>query len=93
MNNRKFNDLTIEEDTKLISRVITKVKDISCVHEFWNWDGVSGESIIFYTEDVKSLADSDILELVFNKELKNIKDYTLKRQDKFVYVNFNFKSS
>ncbi len=93
MNQKNFKDLTTDSDTKIISRTISKIKEIPFAHELWSWDGIKGESIIFYTEDVLSFSDEDIIAIVFNNESKNIKDFTLKRTEKFVFLNFNFQTS
>ena len=92
MKNRDFEDLDVDVNTKIISRTHTEINSIPCVYEIWNWDGLLGESIVFYKEDIVSFSDDDIIELISNQLSKNLKKYTITRESKFVFINFNFET-
>jgi hypothetical protein len=93
MNSRDFDDLTIDLDTKLLSRHIIDINGIPCAHENWIWDGIFGESLIFYKDDLKDLTEDGIFDFIsIGKEVKK-EGSTIKVGDKFVYFNFNFEVS
>lgn len=91
MINKDFSDLENDPETKTLKRTISTINEIPCLHEFWSWDGIHGESLVFYKEDVLTLTDEEILKLVFKEENLDDKKQTIKRTDKFVFINYNFK--
>lgn len=93
MKERDFKDLTMDSETKLMSRTNFKINEIACVHEYWNWDGITGESFIFYTEDIHTISDEKIVEILSTFLSKRIEGYTLNRKEKFSFLNFNFKTN
>lgn len=88
---REFDDLTLEADTKLLSRGKVKLKDIELVHENWEWDGVYGDSAIFYTDDVKHMSDEELKKLVSPLLKEPGSAVTIKRKEKYTFTNFNFE--
>ena len=80
----KFRNIPYDEDTRIKGRWEIKVGPYDAVHEKWVWDGVYGESYIFFNEDIKDLSEEEVLELA-NKE-----NTTYKKLKTYTFVNFNF---
>jgi hypothetical protein len=91
MENR-FDSIPMEDDTVLMLRKQVSIGGFSCVHEVWRWDGVSGESVIFRSEDVEQLTDEEILDLIGALKKSPEESATVKRKSDFVFVNFNFET-
>lgn len=91
MDSRDFSDLTLDFDTKLLSRHIIDVNGIPCAHENWIWDGVFGESLIFYKEDLTDHTDDGIFDLISKGKAVKKEGSTIKVGEKYVYFNFNFE--
>jgi len=87
---RDFNDLGVEPETRLLSRKIVKLNEIDCVHEYWSWDGVSAESLIFYSDDVKDISDAEIAAIIAPFKSTDT-SHTLNRKEKYTFLNFNFE--
>ncbi len=87
----KFKDLTTDEGIKILFRSPMKWSELDIVYEKWVWDGITAESVIFVNEDVKALSD-DALELDIRKGplVQADSQVTIRRGDKFTFVNFNF---
>jgi hypothetical protein len=89
--NDKFKNLPVEEDTKIIFSSPMRWGELDIVYEKWVWDGITAESIIFLTEDVSTLDDAALEADIRNGPLvKADSQITIKRTDKFTFVNFNF---
>ncbi len=90
---RSFDDVPAVDDTLIQSRKTIRLEHIDARFEKWLWEGIYGESLIFSSEDVADLSDSALRAFVGNSSLaKHTKSMTLKRQEKYTYVNFNFRS-
>ena len=58
-----------------------------------DWDGITAESIIFISEDVKILDDAALEADVREGPLvEKDSQVTIKRTEEFTFVNFNFKT-
>ncbi len=90
-NKRDFSDLKVEADTTLLYRKTTEINEISCAFEMWNWDGIYGQSLIFHSDDVNHISDNDLKEMAAPLKKKADSDITIKRKEKYTYVNFNFE--
>ena len=87
----KFIDIPRDEDTKIIFSSPMKWGELDIVYEKWVWDGITAESMIFLTEDVSALDDAALEADVRSGSLiKTDSQITIKRTDKFTFVNFNF---
>ena len=53
--NKKFNDIPMDKDTKILFSSPMKWGDLDIVYQKWNWEGIMAESIIFLNEDLKVL--------------------------------------
>ena len=84
---KKFRGITVDVDTRIRARYEIKIGSYDAVHEKWVWDGVYGESYIFFNEDIKKLSEEELVKLV-NKQKES---FTYKKLDKYTFVNFNFE--
>ncbi|HOC39604.1 MAG TPA: hypothetical protein PLG17_10500 [Thermodesulfobacteriota bacterium] len=89
----KFDKVPVEEDTAIWYRKEAKVGSYDVLYEIWNWDGITGTSIIFANEDVEDLQDEEIENVVRTTfSLKEDSPMTLKRSDSgYTFVNFDFE--
>jgi len=89
----KFNDLTVETDTVILMRVPITVGKTDAVYEKWQWDGIYGESIIFYNEDIPKLKERDLKNKILNQTaiVQTGSQFTFTKREKYTFVNCNFK--
>ena len=83
----------VEEDTRIIKSKITLLDALPCRYEYWSWDGVYAETIVFLKQHVQNMEDEEIVNLgkpLFEDELPRT---TLKKRAGYVFVNFNFHMS
>jgi len=59
--NEKFKNIPVKEDTTILLSSPMKWGDLDIVYQKWSWDGITAESIIFLSEDVKAM-DDEVLE-------------------------------
>lgn len=86
---KKFDNVSVEQNTTVLSSIVTKFGDIDCLYQVWVWDGIKGESVIFVADEVKDIPD---LELCSTPLIKDVDDVTFSRnRDGYTFVNFNFE--
>ena len=91
--NDKFKDLSTDEGTKILFRLPMKWGELDIVYEKWNWEGITAESIIFLSDDVKEMDDEALEADVRSSPLIHVdSQVTIKRLDEFTFVNFNFET-
>lgn len=90
----KFDNLSIDEGTCVLSRVMRQVNDVDTLHETWLWDDIKGESLIFCVEDVSTLSEEALEAAPARAGLAVAGgQVTVSRSDpRFVFVNFNFST-
>lgn len=89
----KFINLPTEKDTKILFRSPMRWGDLDIVYEKWYWDGITAESIVFLTENVKELDDESLEADVRDGPLvRQYSKVTIARGDEFTFINFNFVS-
>jgi hypothetical protein len=88
----KFRNVPVDEDTRILFQLEAMLGEYEILYQKWYWDGITAESIIFYSEDVSNLDDQAIEEEVRSSPLVNDgSSVTLKRcESGYVFVNFNF---
>ena len=91
---KKFDDVPVEEDTKIMFRQEARLGKFDVLYEMWSWEGISAESIIFANDDVADMIDNELEQEVRKSPLvKKESDITIKRLDAgFTFVNFNFET-
>ena len=89
----KFENIPVEEDTRILMSSPMKWGEIDIVYQKWNWEGITAESIIFLTEDIKEM-DNEALEADVRDGslVKSSSQVTIKRMEKYTFINFNFSS-
>jgi hypothetical protein len=89
----KFENIQVEVDTKILMSSLMRWGELDIVYQKWNWDGITAESIIFMSDDVKEMSDEALENDVKDGPLVwTGSQITMKRGDKFTFVNFNFIS-
>ena len=90
----KFSNVPIEEDTKILRRVIITVAGHEVLHEAWSWDGVKGETFVFSSTDVVKYSDGELEQVARQSGLLVPgSQITIKRADSgYTFVNFNFRA-
>jgi len=86
----KFESVPLEEDVTMITQLDTNFGEYDVRYEKWSWDGIVAESLIFLTEDIANITDSEIIEQIRNSTLSPKSDEKIKRGEEFTFVNFNF---
>ena len=88
----KFDDVPVEEDTKVRWSREKRLEDFDVLHQKWVWDGMVGESAIFVSDEVKHLSDSDLQSLVSQASwVTGDGGVTITRSPKgYTFANFNF---
>jgi len=91
--NDKFENIPVDEGTKILMSSPMKWGGLDIVYQKWNWEGITAESIIFLSDDVKEMDDealeADVREGPLVRKESHV---TIKRGEKFTFVNFNFVS-
>ena len=90
--NNKFENIPVEEDTKIKSTKPITVNSYDVVHQKWVWGGIYAESIIFFNDDIQHLAEEEVKEIVRDSLLvDNNPDLTYVKGEIYTFVNFNFE--
>jgi len=92
MGNR-FDTVPVEEDTHILFSLEAHLGETEVLYQKWVWDGITAESIIFVTEDIKQMSDKELeKEVRTSPLLKSDTKITISRSDSgFTFVNFNFE--
>ena len=90
---RKFDDVPVEKDTRILFRHPAKFGIYDVLYEMWSWEGIQAESIIFVTDDVSDMTDEELEQEVRQSPLvKKNSAVTIKRSAaEYTFVNFNFE--
>jgi hypothetical protein len=86
-----FQSVTPEEGTRITSVEYGYVGQFPIRQERWSWDGIKGQTVVFRSEDVNGLSDR-VLEALLRSELDVQGQITIKRSERFAFVNHSFKS-
>jgi hypothetical protein len=85
-----FNGIETDPDTHLLRIGYGHVGGYPVRKDRWNQEGVKGQSVIFRSEDVSHLSDSELENLV-RDELQITGQITLGRTKRFTFVNHSFQ--
>ena len=58
--NKKFSNVPVEEDTRILFRKEAKLGKFDVLYEMWSWEGISAESIIFANDDAGDMTDNEL---------------------------------
>jgi len=89
----KFDNIPVEKGTKIIFSSPMMFGEFDIVYQKWSWDGITAESIIFLSDDVKEMDDEALEDDVRDGPLvREDSQVTISRGDEYTFVNFNFKA-
>lgn len=93
---KTFDNIPEEKEGAIHFRAQMKFDElIDCVFEFWTWDGIQANSLIFHEEDVAHLSDEELKKMIIESPIfKKDNPYwaTISRnREKYTFVNFNFE--
>ena len=88
----KFNNLPVEEGTKIMFSHEVKFGPCDILYQKWSWEGVIAESFVFDSRDVVELSDEELIaEAKTSPAVQKESQVTIKRNASgFDFVNFNF---
>jgi len=87
----KFLNVPVEDDTVILVSLGSKLGERDVLYQKWVWDGITGESLIFVSDDVASLSDGQLEADVRTSPLVGSGSVTISRSDSgYTFVNFNF---
>ena len=92
MNN--FSNAPVDKDTQIINQQQIILNGIPALKQKWNWDGIAANSLIFNSNDVEALSDTELLEFI--KEHSKIQinsSVTFSNTNGYRFVNYNFEAS
>ena len=91
----KFKNVPVEEDTTILFQQEAHLGEYDILYQKWIWDynNISGESIVFVAEDVADLDDEEIeYEVKTSPLLRADSKITIARSAGYTFVNFNFET-
>jgi hypothetical protein len=88
----KFKDIPTDAETIIISRKSVMIDGIEALHENWQHDCFSAESIIFIDTDIKNHSQENIeSKIIGHFGLNPETIFTVKNNEKgFTFFNYNF---
>ena len=88
----KFDCLGVDEGTRIVFRRPLTVSGLDAMHEKWVWEGIVGESVVFASDDVRTLGDRELEVVVCALPFCDGETgVTISRGEKYTFVNFNFR--
>lgn len=88
----KFENVGNDPDTKILFSTPTTYGDYDVLYQKWKFDGITAESLIFLTDDIKDITKSYLMNDIGKSPLVNdsSKEITTSDKDQFTFFNFNF---
>ena len=87
----KFKDIPIDSETTIVFSIPGFLNNYEVIYKSWIWEHISGQSVIFYKEDISHLSDDELKKMVDDKN--EFASITISRKtEKYVFVNYNLKS-
>ena len=59
-----FKSVPVDSDTRITSAQEVWVANLPALHQYWSWEQITAESIIFHAENVKDLTDDELFQKV-----------------------------
>ncbi len=104
--NHKFDKVAVDTETKILFSAIQTFDGYDVRYEKWLWDGVYGESLIFFNEDVNEAFNENLSENIgesYEDQLTRAlhesalvesgSQITVQRAELYTFFNFNFKNN
>lgn len=93
LENNRFSGRKIDPDTKILATEYRQICGLDILIESWKWEGIRGKSIIFLSEQVINVIDSEFENLGRKiAELGMEEQVTIKRGPDFSFFNFSFRT-
>ena len=89
----KFDDVPVEDDTKIIFSTPSKFGKYDVLYQKWYWDGITAESLIFVTDDIKNITVDELENEIRNSPMvaDSSKEITTSSgKSEYTFFNFNF---
>lgn len=90
----KFKNINVESDTKIHAIKYLNLDGMDCRYEFWGWDGIEAESLIFCTPELRASTDDyfrELIGMISKTKATEPLEFTSKSDPVYTYLNFNFK--
>jgi len=90
----KFEQVPVEDDTRIIFQQETTLGEYHVLHQKWFWDGILAECIIFANDDIVGITDDEVEKKVGMSPLVKADSKIILKRSKsgFTFVNFNFEA-
>jgi hypothetical protein len=86
-----FVDVPLEAGTRVLLQAPGYLDDCSVLYQYWSWEDIEAESLIFDSADVTDLSDDALQALVApSPVVKPGIPMTISRKAGYTFVNFNF---
>lgn len=85
----KFQNITIDKDTKIRSAKYVKIGEYDAKIEEWFWEGIKASSLIFLKTEVQHLSNSELITLI-RQETDILSNFTFKDTGEYLFFNYGF---
>ena len=68
----KFDAVPVEEDTVRVAALEVKFGDYDVLYEKWLWESYQGETLVFVTDEIANLSESEFESQLRSSELLNV---------------------
>ncbi len=88
----KFDNVPADPETEVRKSRAVDVDGYPALHQHWNWQGISGESLIFVDDDIAGLSNVRLKKLVQSSPfVKGDGPVMLQNSGGgYIFVNFNY---
>ncbi len=88
----RFKSVPVEPGTRVHHQELIRVGEHQALHQWWSWEGIKAESLVFLTADVQGLGEQRLKSLLVDNGLADSSaSITYKQDDSgFTFINFNF---
>lgn len=89
----KFDSVPLDNETLIVGQNEVVIDGYDALHQVWNWEGITAESLIFLSADVDGLEDDDLKHLLVSATLAAPgAPITVSHSDSgYTFLNFNFR--
>ena len=89
----KFESVGNDPDTTILFQTPAKFGEYDTLYQKWFWDGITAESLIFLTSDIKGISIDKLQDEIKNSAMvtDSSKEITTNRdKSEYTFFNFNF---
>ena len=81
----------VEDDTQIVAQQFERIDKIPLLLELWKWDGITGQSAVFLSDDVEQWTDERLIAFVAAAVHAGLGPVTIKRLRDFTFLNYGFE--